>query len=189
MGDSSFLATIGFYQVREDPRLDLEVARSLPSGARVIMIASGGETAVCLSRLPLAHLLLVDVNPAQLALTRCRMYLAETRSCEESMAWLGHTAMSQELRWEKWAGIFETLHLPEDVFAPPALVGEIGPDQCGRYEAAFSALRQQLAPVSVAIENFLHMSDAVSASRMLAPGTEVGKCLENAFSKTLSLKI
>lgn len=178
---------LAFSQVREDPRLDLKIARRLPADARAIMIASGGETAVCLARLPFAHLMLVDVNPAQLAITRCRMHLAETGSPAECMEWFGHSPMSSESRWKKWAALFEKLSLTEDIFGPPAMVAERGPDQCGRYEAAFFELRRHLEPLSMKVMQFLQMTDPASASRMIEAGTELGEGMDRAFSSALSL--
>ena len=104
---------LAFSQVREDPRLDVEIARRLPTRARVVMIASGGETAVCLARFPLERLVLVDVNPAQLALTRCRMHLAQTSSAAESMALLGHLPMAAEERRQRWTGDFRKAGSPQ----------------------------------------------------------------------------
>lgn len=56
---------LAFAQVREDPRLDVELAETLPAGAVVVMIASGGETLVQLARLPVKRIHAVDMNPAQ----------------------------------------------------------------------------------------------------------------------------
>lgn len=179
---------LAFSQVREDPRLDLKIARRLPAGARVVMIASGGETAVCLARLPLARLVLVDVNPAQLALTRCRMHLARTSTADESMALLGHLPMPAEERQERWSGIFEKLDLSSDAFGPMLLTARLGPDYCGRYEAAFSELRRQLQPRSREIADFLVSTDEKSASRMIAPDTETGSELDSAFASALRLE-
>jgi len=179
---------LAFSQVREDPRLDLEIARRLPAGAKVMMIASGGETAVCLARLPLSIILLVDVNPSQLALTRCRFHLAANFTPEESMALLGHLPMSSEERWESWSGIFRELDLPENLLAEPSLVAGLGPDQCGRYEAAFQELRRLLAPHEQSISRFLQATDAGAASRMIASATETGVALEAAFALALSLE-
>lgn len=146
---------IAFSQVREDPRLDLEIAGALPPEATAMMIASGGETAVCLARLPLARLILVDMNPAQLALTRCRFHLAEHVSPSESMRLLGHAEMPTEERREEWNQIFLRLNLAENVLGSPDLVARLGSDHCGRYEAAFAELRRLLAPFSAEIEKFL----------------------------------
>ncbi len=179
---------LAFSQVREDPRLDLEIARRLPAAARVVMIASGGETAVCLARLPLAQLVVVDVNPAQLALTRCRMHLARTSTCADSMALLGHLPMASEERQNRWPGIFGTLGLATDALGPLSLVAELGPDHCGRYEAAFAALRRLLQPGSAEIADFLATADEQSASRMIASDTDTGKALDSAFASALRLE-
>ncbi len=179
---------LAFSQVREDPRLDLEIARRLPTNARVMMIASAGETAVCLARLPLAQLVLVDVNPAQLALTRCRMHLARTSTSTESMALLGHLPMSFEERQERWAGIFEKLDLTNNALGPLSLVARLGPDHCGRYEAAFAELRRLLQPRSNDIADFLATTDKQSAGRMIASDTETGKALDSAFATALRLE-
>lgn len=179
---------LAFSQVREDPRLDLEIVRRLPPGASVIMIASGGETAVCLARQPLSKLVLVDVNPSQLALTRCRFHLAASFSPEKSMALLGHLPMHAEVRWENWSGIFRELDLSENVLAEPAFVAEHGPDQCGRYEAAFRELRRLLAPWAKEISSFLLTTDPGFASRFIAPDTTLGVALDAGFAQALSLE-
>ena len=59
---------IAFSQVREDPAVDETILAGLPPGARVFMIASGGDTAASLvASGRVSHLHLVDINPAQLA--------------------------------------------------------------------------------------------------------------------------
>lgn len=179
---------LAFSQVREDPRLDLKIAHRLPAGARAMMIASGGETAVCLARLPLAELMLVDVNPAQLALTRCRFHLAAHFNPEKSMALLGHLPMPSEVRWENWSAVFRELALPENLLAEPSFVAELGPDQCGRYEAAFREMQRLLIPQQHGIDRFLHTTDTGSASRMIAPEAELGTALEAAFALALRLE-
>lgn len=179
---------IAFSQVREDPRLDVEIARRLPPGAAGMMIASGGETAACLARLAFSSLLLVDVNPAQLALTRCRFHLAETYRSREALALLGHLPMAPEDRGNAWSHIFQTLELPDHVLAKPSLIARLGPDHCGRYEAAFHLLRHILEPYNDRISKFLETTDAASASGMIAPTTETGAVLESAFAQALRLE-
>ncbi len=169
---------IAFSQVREDPRLDLEIARSLPPGATTMMIASGGETAVCLARLPLARLILVDMNPAQLALTRCRFHLGEHYSPSVSMGLLGHTEMPSEKRWETWASIFRKLGLAENVLGSSEIIGRLGPDHCGRYEAAFAELRCLLAPASAEIMKFLNSLEPTSTP----------PAIDHAFASALRLE-
>ena len=179
---------LAFSQVREDPQLDLEIARMLPANAQVVMVASGGETAVCLARLPLGRLILVDVNPAQLALTRCRMHLAATTTPAVSMALLGHSPMPAADRWQQWLEIFHELGLADDVLGPPALIAELGPDHAGRYEAAFAELRRLLDPQHTEIMDFLTSTDLQSASVRVAPETATGQALDHAFSQALRLE-
>lgn len=167
--------------------MDVEIARRLPPGATVMMIASGGETAVCLARLPLSKLVLVDMNPAQLALTRCRFHLAETSGMEQSMALLGHLPMPPERRWENWAAIFDKLNLADHALGELSLIGEYGPDHCGRYEAAFRELRRPLVPHEEDVFQFLQTTEVETASRMIAADTAVGEVLEAAFAQALSL--
>lgn len=169
---------LAFSQVREDPRLDLEIVRSLAPGASAMMIASGGETAVCLARQPLGRLVLVDMNPAQLALTRCRFHLAENFPPAESMRLLGHAEMPGEARREKWAAIFRELGLPENVFGNPDRTASLGPDHCGRYEAAFAELRRLLLPFSAEVTGFLESREPI------APPAAI----DAAFSQALSLE-
>lgn len=179
---------LAFSQVREDARIDMEIADRLPAGGNVMMIASGGETAVCLARLPIGRLVLVDVNPAQLALTRCRFHLAEQLAPEESMALLGHTEMPAAARLEKWSVIFQDLGLSSTALGSGSMVGALGPDHCGRYEAAFAELRRLLSPHAAEIAQFLRETDPESASRMIAPETETGVALDAAFAAALRLE-
>lgn len=179
---------LAFSQVREDPRLDLEIAEKLPPGASAMMIASGGETALCLARLPLSRLLLVDLNPAQLALSRCRFHLAENFSPTENLRLLGHAEMPAETRGKSWLAIFSELDLAPDIFGEPLTVASRGPDHCGRYEVAFAELRHALRPHTQAITDFLKMTDAVNASRAIAVGTSFGKALDGAFAQVFALE-
>src|SRR5688572_14880066 len=85
---------IAFSQVREDPRVDEAALHTLGSGARVFMIASGGDTASALSAGGrVGHLTLVDLNPAQLALTRLKLRLLRFVSRVERLKILGHLPM------------------------------------------------------------------------------------------------
>jgi len=145
---------LAFAQVREDPRLDLELARKLPPGGTVVMIASGGDTAACLARLPL-RLHLVDVNPAQIALSRLKWRLAADGDPARAAALLGHLAMAPELRRVALQPWFEGLGLDEAVFGPPERVAASGPDHCGRYELAFAELRDCLSPWRAEIQAML----------------------------------
>jgi S-adenosylmethionine-diacylglycerol 3-amino-3-carboxypropyl transferase len=133
---------VAFAQVREDPRLDGERAARYPGGT-VVMIASGGDTACCLSRLPLGRLLVVDLNPAQLALTRCKWHLARHATREQALQWLGHLPMAG--RAQHLRATLQALDLPTEALGPLPFVAEVGPDFAGRYERLFQALRKALA--------------------------------------------
>ncbi len=131
---------LAFAQVREDPRLDVELAQTLPADAVVVMIASGGETLVQLARLPLQRIHAVDMNPAQLALSKCKLHLASHASADHATRLLGHEDMS--LRSEALKRLWHELELPEDVFGPLEFVTTHGPDHAGRYERCFAELRR-----------------------------------------------
>jgi S-adenosylmethionine-diacylglycerol 3-amino-3-carboxypropyl transferase len=136
---------LAFAQVREDPRLDLAVLRQVRAPADVVMIASGGETAVCLARESLRSLALVDMNPAQLALCRLKLHLAATVSSQQCLPLLGYSEMDVHDRQTELARLCEILGLAADVFGPPSAVAALGADHTGRYEVLFARLRQELA--------------------------------------------
>lgn len=133
---------MAFAQVREDPRLDLEVVAELGPAPRVVMIASGGETALCLGRLRLGQLLLVDVNPAQLALVKIKWWLAENVCAEEARRRLGH--LPQAERAERLGETLSDLGLPLNALGSFDRLAQDGPDYSGRYERLFAALRHAL---------------------------------------------
>src|SRR5687768_11630053 len=84
---------LAFAQVREDPRLDAGIVEKLPAPATVVMIASGGETLVQLARMvQVSRVHVVDMNPAQLALSRVKCHLAEADP-DDSCRLLGHEQM------------------------------------------------------------------------------------------------
>lgn len=167
---------LAFAQVREDPRLDLELASVLPADATVVMIASGGETAVRLGALPLKNLHLVDMNPAQLALTRMKWHLAGDGDSGEVAALLGHAPMAD--RDERLRRVFGELGLEDEVFGPIDFLAEHGPDHAGRYERTFAKLREVLEPWSVEMAAMLR-------SGALADG--LGEAMDAAFAKVMSL--
>lgn len=170
---------LAFAQVREDPRLDLELARRVPSGGTVVMIASGGETAACLGRLRL-RLELVDMNPAQLALARVKWELAGKLPPENAAALLGHLPMVAEERRRRMKSLLDQLGLEEDVFGPPEWIAERGVDHGGRYEVCFAELRARLEPWRVELEAMLN-----SEEPLMDFG---GAWLDEAFAEVMSLE-
>jgi S-adenosylmethionine-diacylglycerol 3-amino-3-carboxypropyl transferase len=170
---------LAFAQVREDPRLDLELARQVSVGGTAVMIASGGETAACLGRLPL-HLIAVDMNPAQLALARVKWELAASTPPEESAALLGHLPMAAAERRRRMKELLDRLGLDEHVFGPPGWIATRGADHGGRYEVCFEELRARLEPWRSELEAML----TSEIPRMDFGGT----WLDDAFRAVMSLE-
>ena len=170
---------LAFAQVREDPRLDLELARRVPAGGTVVMIASGGETAACLGRLPL-RLELVDMNPAQLAMARVKWELAGKWPAEDAAALLGHLPMLAEERRRRMMNLLDQLGLDEDVFGAPEWIAERGVDQGGRYEVCFAELRARLKPWDGELVSMLR-----SETTVMDFG---GAWLDEAFAEVMSLE-
>lgn len=177
---------LAFAQVREDPRLDVEVLARLRRGSTVVMIASGGETAVELARLPLGELHLVDMNPAQLALARLKFHLARSNA-SEARAILGHAPMNHEQRLHRIEATLKTFDLPVETLGPPDVIADVGPDHAGRYERTFLRLRLELAPVATELDQLLTSTDTTAASRMAATDTKLGAALDAAFDEVMSL--
>lgn len=183
---------LAFAQVREDPRLDRQVLDSLSPGATVVMIASGGETAVEIARRPLTRLDLVDMNPAQLALTRLKLHLATTERPDASAAILGHTPMDPAERRAALQRRLNEIGISLETLGPAALLGAVGPDQAGRYEVTFAELRRELAragdTIVSALAGMLLSSDCPAAARAVEPGTTLGAALDAAFDRVMSLE-
>jgi S-adenosylmethionine-diacylglycerol 3-amino-3-carboxypropyl transferase len=132
---------LAFAQVREDPRLDCEIAETLPRDGVVVMIASRGDTVIPLARKPLARIHAVDMNPAQIAIAQLKLHLARTTPPEAICRILGHDPMPPSERRKTLRGLLATLLLPKTILGPLDLVAELGPDHAGRYERCFAAMR------------------------------------------------
>ncbi len=177
---------LAFAQVREDPQFDLQVVRQLPAWPTVVMIASGGETAITLGRESLGALHLVDMNRSQLALTRLKWELAG-RSPDQSSALLGHTPMPPDERSVELSQLLCQLHLAPSVFGPLEFVSLVGPDHAGRYERTFAALRSTLQPHQSQLESVLASHNPEWAAKITAPETAWGRALDRAFEQVMSL--
>lgn len=179
---------LAFAQVREDPQLDLEIISQLPEHPVIVMIASGGETAIQVARHQPAQLHLVDMNPAQLAITRLKWSLAETCSVADARAVLGHDAMDPGDRGVRLAQFRQQLNLPSDTFGPPEQVAVWGPDFSGRYERTFAELQRELAPIAEEIQQVLESPDeSFNATAFFEPGSESGQIFDAAFERVMSL--
>lgn len=173
---------LAFAQVREDPRLDMELASKLPPGATVAMIASGGETAACLGRLPL-RLHLVDMNPAQIALARLKWQLAGEGNASAAAGLLGHAPLPPAERWRLLGERLAGMGLAADIFGPEEVVAAVGPDHAGRYEFTFAALRERLAPWVSLLDESLR-----SELPMDLEGSPLGDAMDAAFADVMKLE-
>ncbi|RBP48006.1 S-adenosylmethionine-diacylglycerol 3-amino-3-carboxypropyl transferase [Roseimicrobium gellanilyticum] len=179
---------LAFAQVREDPRLDLELASILPYEGSVVMVASGGDTAVCLSWVPLKRLLLVDMNPAQLELSRLKWHLAQECSSDEVMRLLGHLPMSSGTRQKELGEWLVRLEMKQDVFGPPDIVAQVGPDHAGRYEFTFARLREAMNGQGEDLMRILQSRNGSQVLESLEPGTAVGDALDGNLASVMSLQ-
>ena len=175
---------LAFSQVREDPRLDLAVLRRVRSPADVVMIASGGDTAVCLAREPLRSLTLVDMNPAQLALCRLKLHLAGTASPTRSLELLGHRETDAGERKAELKRLCDDLELPDNVFGPAEVVAAHGPDRVGRYEVLFASLHEALKVGWEPIQAMLQMP---LPQHNGSNGSQLGSVLDEALERVMGL--
>lgn len=183
---------VAFAQVREDPVIDRWVVEQCArdhAALEVVQIASGGCTAAVLATLPpVARLHLVDPNPAQIALARLKLRLLTHADPPARAAILGHAVMDAGERAAVLGRMFAALGLTPDCVGPLATVAQLGPDHAGRYELVFAALRRQLAPVASAVESLLKLEDPREQARRVAPETELGQALDDAFAEAMALE-
>ncbi|MBY0528212.1 MAG: BtaA family protein [Gemmataceae bacterium] len=186
--DEASSLPIAFAQVREDALLDLEVLASFGSGARMVMVASGGCTAAALAALrPIASLHLVNPNPAQMALARLKLRLVQTAEPARRLALLGHVRIPADERQRQLVEELQALGLPEDCLGPPALVARLGPDHAGRYERLFVRLRESLDEAAANVEQVLRLTDPVEQARHADPASDFGRALDGAYDAVLAL--
>lgn len=155
---------VAFAQVREDPRLDLLLVRSLPQPATLVLVASGGDTLISLAQHQHKMIHAVDVNPAQIALAKFKLSLSGAWPLATILQILGHSPMRQSDRIQFLSQALERLKLTENVFGPLDWVSQVGLDHAGRYEQCFHQLRQALAtgiPRSQALTQVMSHSNLV----------------------------
>ncbi len=182
---------LAFAQVREDARLDVLLLKKLPPHRRrVLMIASGGDTAVrlvCEQQGADQLLELVDANAAQLALTKAKFHLACHAHPPERLQLLGHAALETSTRGAAWLDLLDKLNFTIDIFGPMALISQHGPDYAGRYEVAFRELSYLLKTSAAQVETFISYTESSDALRHLQSDTTTGQAFATAFASALSL--
>lgn len=186
--------SVAFAQVREDALQDVWLAsrqyRTRGRPLRVALTASGGCTAAALAATAGVGLLhLIDANPAQLALTRLKLYLLETVGSPERMCLLGHEWMPASERHAALEPVFAALNIAPDAVGPVPEVATWGPDFCGRYEWLFAALRHELADWQYELNGVLGLRNPAEQSRRVARGTALGAALDRAFDAAFDLDI
>jgi S-adenosylmethionine-diacylglycerol 3-amino-3-carboxypropyl transferase len=178
---------VAFAQVREDPLIDAELVRLFDRPPRVLMIASGGDTAAWLSTAPIESLHLADINQAQLNLTRFKLDLLITADRDERLRLLGHQPLSESVRSHEISLRLERLDLPPDALGPLPWLGRFGLDHCGRYEWLFARLRDLLDDESDSVTQLMRLRDPAEQSAWVAPGSGLGKRIQAAFDQTMEL--
>jgi S-adenosylmethionine-diacylglycerol 3-amino-3-carboxypropyl transferase len=179
---------VAFAQVREDSLLDHEVIERLGRPARVMMVASGGCTAVFLAaslRTSLLHL--VDPNPAQLALARLKLRLLVHAEPGRRLALLGHTPLNSDERRAALSEELDALGQAADALGPPEFVAQVGADHVGRYERLFVALREALRTHADDVAALLQLTDCAEQARRVDPATALGRALDDAFDTVMAL--
>jgi S-adenosylmethionine-diacylglycerol 3-amino-3-carboxypropyl transferase len=76
-----------------------------------------------------------------------------------------------------------------DAIGPPDVWSRDGPDHAGRYERVFAHLRAELAPHAAELERLLSLGDPREQSRRAEPDTPLGRALDDAFDRAMSLPI
>lgn len=141
-----------FSQVREDPRLDLNVIFSIPNNnINVLMIGSGGCTLGSLAyhAFKIGSIDVVDANLAQLDLCRLKLALA-SHSPQNRAAILGHLPMQD--RKSHLLTLFKQLNISLNIFGDFDIVSEYGPDYVGRYEWLFRAFSSDFQKTQLGIQ-------------------------------------
>ena len=180
---------VAFAQVREDALLDQwAVGRIGGRDVRVVTIASGGCTAAALAATArVAHLHLVDMSAAQIALTRLKLHLLHTADPRARAQLLGHVALAAGERKERLMEAFDAIGLSPDVLGPIDVVSESGPDHLGRYELVFARLRAELASHSDELIELLRLPDPTARTKRIAETTQLGRALDQAFECVMAL--
>jgi S-adenosylmethionine-diacylglycerol 3-amino-3-carboxypropyl transferase len=135
---------VAFAQVREDPRLDIALARQVEART-AFLIASGGCTLAALTALTgIQRFAALDANPAQVALARLKVAALDlARSDRRALFGYAPPHHSQ------WRGTTARYLIPAEQVAsigPTRVTDSMGFDFVGRYEWLFFMLEQLLPP-------------------------------------------
>jgi S-adenosylmethionine-diacylglycerol 3-amino-3-carboxypropyl transferase len=135
----------------------------------------------------IVRLQLVDINPAQVALSRLKIRLLQTADISERLSILGHAPMAVSKREARLEKELQALNLPGDVLGPASLVAKLGPNRAGRYEVLFARLRDAFTDIPDDLEALLQLRDPTEQSVRTHPSTPLGRALDSAFDLVMSL--
>jgi S-adenosylmethionine-diacylglycerol 3-amino-3-carboxypropyl transferase len=116
-----------------------------------------------------------------------KLRLLETAEPIERLALLGHRPISSTERRSRLTHDLSALDLAVNVLGPIEMVAETGPDHVGRYEVLFSKLRDALDEQANELTALLQLRDPAEQSRRVAPATDFGRALDNAFDSVMAL--
>ena len=144
-----------FSQVREDPKLDVELIKSTGRPCRVLMIASGGDSVCQLATLDeVTSIDAVDANTSQISLNKIKLSLLKF-SPENRLRILGHESMDSDIRRQIIEEICRELKINITDFGPVELSAEYGLDFTGRYEQLFVGIQSELKSRGIRLSDLL----------------------------------
>lgn len=154
---SEIVSETAFSQVREDPRIELrviqELAKRQQDPLRVMLVASGGCTALSLLSHPaIAKIEAIDLNPAQLHLVELRRQALLHLSLEDQLRLIGaDKSTSDRDRLSLYAKFSPNLPTSTKVFWDARLeqIG-FGVNQVGRFEQLFRQLAEKFTQIGIA---------------------------------------
>jgi len=174
---------IGFSQVREDALIDLELMRR-HTEPKVLMVGSGGCTlAALVGARAVGHVIVVDSNPAQLALCRIKVALL-SKSFRERLEVLGHRDLEVEMRAARIKELLDATQADPISLGDLSRCAALGLDHVGRYEALFAAFRAELGSFEAECQRLCAHTDT---SRQ-HPSEALREALKRAFDKVMALE-
>ena len=178
---------LAFCQVREDARLDKSIIDSLSRSAKVLMVASGGDTlALLAAQKNVESIVAVDANDAQLSLSRIKLNLLNEHSLKRRNL-LGHGRNFHERNFDELVRFSEFLGIDLEDLAPKKLIQQRGLDFCGRYECLFAALQKDLLG-DVDFLNLLKIED-LRERYLYSSAVWAEDTLHSIFEKYFSLQL
>lgn len=138
-----------FAQVREDPRLEIDALAPL-SGAKVVVVSSGGCTALSLLAAGAGHVTAVDLNAAQNHLVELKVAALRSLTMPEIMSFFGVARGTPERRMRTYRTIRQLLSERAAAF------WDAHQDLLGRGALACGVSEQFISAVVKVVKLFIH---------------------------------